>query len=969
MNLSSALVITRKELRSYFLSPVAFLFLGGFLTVTLFLFFTYSKFFARNLADVRPLFEALPVLLIFLVAALTMRQWSEEKKMGTLEILMTLPVRTGELVLGKFFAGMILVALALVLTLPMPLTAWFLGPLDWGPVIGGYLAAFLLSAAYLAIGLCVSSRTDNQIVALMVTSLLCGLLYMVGADTVTGLFGNSFAELLRALGSGSRFASIQRGVMDVRDLAYYGSLTAFFLILNVQFIEANRLETESVGEVNSKRKALAVTVMLAGLNAVALNIWLAPVTSFRMDLTSDGEYSVSPATERILANLQEPLTITGYFSEKTHPLLAPLVPRIKNYLEEYQVLGHGKVSISFIDPNKDEEIEREINEVYSIKSVPFRVSSRHEKSVVNSYFHLLVRYGSEHLVLSFNDLIEVYADETDVQVRLKNLEYDLTRAIKKVSQGFQSIESVLVQSKDKISLTAYVTPDLLPKEYQEVPGRIEKIAKELTEKSAGHFLFQSIDPSRDQAMQQAIYQKYGIRPVAVDLFGQERFYLHMLLEMGDRKIPIFPQGELTEAALRTNIEAAIKRGTPGFLKTVALLTEKPQVNPQMAMMGMGGGGRADYQALEKTFQEEYEFRRLELKEGAVPGDVDVLIVAKPGKLDEKQRFAIDQFLMRGGAVIVLTGSYDVGRELKTKKVDQGLLDLLKAYGVEVQDSLVMDPQNARFPVPVPVKVGPFTMERVEMMPYPFFVDVRRDGLKEGHLALAGVPSVAVPWASPLKLDEKLEGRKSEVLLRSSPGSWAKKVSSLQPDFKTYPSGFPAPDKDAFGRKTLTVSLVGSFPSYFKDKPSPLFTEEKEEKPEGDAPLPGPVTEEDANKKDRKADRTGRTLKSSTPDARLVVIGSSAMAADMIASLDFRSGTDSFGANLVLMKNLVDWSLADTDLLQIRSVGHYARTLRPMTSGERSTAEVINYLVVLLALGGVAGVALTRRRSAIPLELV
>ena len=105
--------IARKELKSSFLSPIALIFLGVFLVGTLFIFFTYSKFFVRNLADVRPLFSWLPVLLIFLVSAVTMRQWSEEQKMGTLEILLTLPLRTRDLVLGKFLAGMALVALAL----------------------------------------------------------------------------------------------------------------------------------------------------------------------------------------------------------------------------------------------------------------------------------------------------------------------------------------------------------------------------------------------------------------------------------------------------------------------------------------------------------------------------------------------------------------------------------------------------------------------------------------------------------------------------------------------------------------------------------------------------------------------------------------------------------------------------------------------------------------------------------------
>ena len=145
------------------------LFLAAFLGVTLFIFFWVATFFERNLADVRPLFQWMPVLLIFLVAALTMRAWAEERRGGTLELLLTSPTAPSELVLGKFLGAMVLVLIALALTLPLPITVALIGPLDWGPVIGGYVAAVFLAASYVAIGLWVSCRTDNQIVSLILT--------------------------------------------------------------------------------------------------------------------------------------------------------------------------------------------------------------------------------------------------------------------------------------------------------------------------------------------------------------------------------------------------------------------------------------------------------------------------------------------------------------------------------------------------------------------------------------------------------------------------------------------------------------------------------------------------------------------------------------------------------------------------------------------------------------------------------
>lgn len=161
--------IAGKELTLFFSSPIGYLFLFSFLAITLFVFFWGEAFFARNIADVRPLFEWLPILLLFLCAALTMRMWSEERRSGTLEFVTTVPVTTWSFVLGKFAACWVLLAVALLLTLPIPVTVAWISNLDWGPVIAGYLAALLLGGAYITIGLTISASSDNQIVSLIIT--------------------------------------------------------------------------------------------------------------------------------------------------------------------------------------------------------------------------------------------------------------------------------------------------------------------------------------------------------------------------------------------------------------------------------------------------------------------------------------------------------------------------------------------------------------------------------------------------------------------------------------------------------------------------------------------------------------------------------------------------------------------------------------------------------------------------------
>ena len=368
--------ITRKELGAYFGSPTALIFLGIFLVVTLFTFFWVAGFFARGLADIRPLFQWMPLLLIFLVAALTMRQWSEEQRTGTVEMLMTLPVTRWQLVLGKFLAVMILVTIALALTLPVPLMVGLLGPLDWGPVIGGYLAALLMAAAYTAIGLFMSSLTDNQIVALLLTGVVGGLIYLAGAPVMVKLVGEPWATVLNGIGSGSRFASVERGVIDLRDLVYYLSVALFFLSATVFSLDVKRW---SHGERTAAyRRNSIVGLVLVGANLLVLNLWLAPLWNLRLDATAQKEYTLSATTKELLGTLQEPLLIRAYISDQTHPLLDPLRPQVEDLLREYAIAGNGKVTAEVVDPAANPELEAEANQTYGIQPTPFQVADRYQ---------------------------------------------------------------------------------------------------------------------------------------------------------------------------------------------------------------------------------------------------------------------------------------------------------------------------------------------------------------------------------------------------------------------------------------------------------------------------------------------------------------------------------------------------------------------------------------------------------------
>jgi len=232
--------IALREFRAYFNSPIAYVFLLAFVGAATFTFFNVNEFFSRGEADLRALFASIPVLVLLIVPALTMRLWAEEEKQGTIETLLTFPARDAELVAGKFLASWGLLAVGLALTLPLAFSVRALGNLDWGPVIGGYLGALLLGAAYLAIGQFISALTENQILAFILALVACLVLWGVGTDAFCSLFSDRTAAILRLIGSGSRFRSIARGVIDIRDLLYYVSLTALFLTMGTGALRAKR---------------------------------------------------------------------------------------------------------------------------------------------------------------------------------------------------------------------------------------------------------------------------------------------------------------------------------------------------------------------------------------------------------------------------------------------------------------------------------------------------------------------------------------------------------------------------------------------------------------------------------------------------------------------------------------------------------------------------------------------------------
>lgn len=242
--MSPVAAVMRRELRSYFVTPVAYVFLVIFLVLSGILTFYAGDFYERNQADLQPFFVMHPWLYLVLVPAVSMRMWAEEAKGGTLELLLSLPLTLAQAMLGKFLAAWLFIGLALVLTFPIWITVNYLGSPDNGVIIAGYIGSWLMAGAFLAIGACLSAVTQSQVVAFVLTLVVCFLLILVGQPQVMEFFQGALPrKLVNGLAHLSmvrHFEAVSRGVLDLRDLLYFVLTMAAWLTAGVLTLDLKR---------------------------------------------------------------------------------------------------------------------------------------------------------------------------------------------------------------------------------------------------------------------------------------------------------------------------------------------------------------------------------------------------------------------------------------------------------------------------------------------------------------------------------------------------------------------------------------------------------------------------------------------------------------------------------------------------------------------------------------------------------
>jgi ABC-type transport system involved in multi-copper enzyme maturation permease subunit len=435
--MKNVLTILRRDIGAYYTSPIGYIFMIVFVLISVGLYIT--SFFTFPIADMRPYFSNLPLLLCVFIPAVTMRVWAEERKENTWEMLLTFPMRSWELVLGKFFACFVFYALTVAATFTIPLMLVSLGNPDNGALIGGYIGTLLLGAFFLAIGIFFSGFFKDQIVAFVVTLLACFGIFLLGNDFIAGYIDSMMAPLgtllSRLVGMAEHYESFTRGVIELADVVYFAAWTVLFLTLNVMYIEG-RLRPKS-------RMTFAGAVVMCAAIGLMFNYLVAGASIIRYDGTEDKIYTVSPASKEILSRSDAPVTVKLYITPqaKMPTQLKNLEQQVIDKLEELRLASNGKLQYSSVylevanvlaeegkDKKEDKNTEEEAVEKRMLdKGVePFSVRAIGEDEVTNKLIYSSIGIGYKD---KREEIIPQVVPQTveELEYRVVSTVYKLTR--------------------------------------------------------------------------------------------------------------------------------------------------------------------------------------------------------------------------------------------------------------------------------------------------------------------------------------------------------------------------------------------------------------------------------------------------------------------------------------------------------------------------------------------------------------
>lgn len=404
--------VARREFKGYFDHPTAYILIVAFLALGLFL--AFRTLYSTGLADLRAFFDYLPWLFAVFIPAITMRSLAEERGRGTLEWLMSQPISEVELVAGKALGDWLFALVALAGTLPTAVGLLIVSDADWGPMAAQYVGGALLAFQMVGIGLLASAATRNQITAFILAAVLSFALVLAGLQIVLVGLPPTVAEVVTRLSVPPHFAGVSRGVIDLRDVLYFLTMGAFFLVGAYFLVVRLRLSTD-----RGAYRRLQIGTLALGAGVVVLNLLGGQIRG-RLDLTEDDLYTLSEGTREILTNLDDLVTVQLFVSQELPPEIALTRRDVEDMLADFRRLSEGNLRVEVLDPDEDEDAASEA-ESYGIQPIQFNVLREDEFQVRTGWFGMALHHAGEQEVIPF------VRSSNDLEYRISSAIASMTR--------------------------------------------------------------------------------------------------------------------------------------------------------------------------------------------------------------------------------------------------------------------------------------------------------------------------------------------------------------------------------------------------------------------------------------------------------------------------------------------------------------------------------------------------------------
>jgi ABC-type uncharacterized transport system involved in gliding motility auxiliary subunit/ABC-type transport system involved in multi-copper enzyme maturation permease subunit len=403
--------VARRELRGYFDQPTAYVLIVAFLGISLFL--AFRAMYAMSVASLRPIFDMLPMLFAIFVPAATMRSLAEERRSRTLEWLLAQPVTELEVVLGKLLGDWAFVMLALAGTVPTAIGLLMVSDADPGIMAAQYIGAALLALQFVAIGLWASSFTRNQITAFIVAATVAFLLFLIGLPVVQIGLPPLISGAVARLSVLSHFENVARGVVDLRDVVYFLSTTALFVMLALGAVLRERL---SHGRAEWRRMRIGVAVV--ALLVLGVNL-LGSYLRGRIDLTTGNLFTLEEGTRDLLGDLDDIVEIRLFASTELPPELQLQLRDVRDVLADMENAANGNLRVSVVDPDEDTDAATEAEEL-GIYPVEFNVMREDQFDIRRGYYGYAIRYADR------SEVTPIINRTDDLEYRLASTIYDMT---------------------------------------------------------------------------------------------------------------------------------------------------------------------------------------------------------------------------------------------------------------------------------------------------------------------------------------------------------------------------------------------------------------------------------------------------------------------------------------------------------------------------------------------------------------